>query len=73
MMKEIEIRHLKELEKERQQSRNSIEYLKGQTELKDNRMDILMNALIEKDAAYTELLKRFFNCPYCKLGKGDKI
>lgn len=37
----------KKLEKERTQSRNSIEFLKHQIELKDERITILMNSLME--------------------------
>lgn len=41
--------HERKLEKERANSRNSIEFLKHQIELKDERITLLLNALIEKE------------------------
>lgn len=41
-------RYQRKLEKEREQSRNSIEFLKHQIELKDKRIDLLMDELLKK-------------------------
>lgn len=41
-------RYQRKLEKEREQSRKSIEFLKHQIELKDKRIDLLMDELLKK-------------------------
>lgn len=45
------------LEKEREQSRRSIEFLKDQISLKDKRMDQLLEAVFVKDKQYKEMLE----------------
>lgn len=56
------------LEKERSQYDSKIEFLKEQITLKDKRMDMLLNAVYEKDKMHKELLEHIMNCPYRKGG-----
>ena len=51
------IKYHEKLDKEREQSRRSIEFLKDQISLKDKRMDQLLEAVFVKDSQYNELLK----------------
>lgn len=51
------IKYHEKLDKEREQSRRSIEFLKEQIALKDKRMDQLLEAVFFKDSQYNELLK----------------
>ena len=44
----------------RQQNRSTIEHLSHQIELKDNRIDTLMDALDKRAIQYEELLQRYF-------------
>lgn len=60
------VKHHEKLEKERDQSRRSIEFLKEQITLKDKRMDQLLNAVFEKDKQQKELLEKVLRCPYGK-------
>lgn len=57
------IKYHEKLDKEREQSRRSIEFLKDQISLKDKRMDQLLEAVFTKDAQHKELLGRFMSCP----------
>lgn len=50
------IKYHEKLDKEREQSRRSIEFLKEQVMLKDKRMDQLLDAVFEKDRQHKELL-----------------
>lgn len=43
------VKHHEKLDKEREQSRRSIEYLKKQIDIKDKRIDILMEAVFKRD------------------------
>lgn len=56
------------LEKEREQYNAKIDFLKEQVTLKDKRMDMLLNAVYEKDKMHKELLEHIMNCPYRKGG-----
>ena len=60
------VRSAEKLEKEREQSRRSIDFLKDQVELKDKRMDLLLNAVYEKDKIHKELMEHIMHCPYRK-------
>jgi O6-methylguanine-DNA--protein-cysteine methyltransferase len=64
----LKISHHEKIEKEREQSMRSIEFLKEQISLKDKRMDLLLNAVLEKDKHQKELLEKILGCPY-----GQKI
>ena len=57
------IKHHEKLEKEREASRKSIEFLKEQINYKDKRMDLLLQAVQDKDVRYDELLKVILSCP----------
>lgn len=59
------VKYHEKLEKERAQSRNSIDFLKEQIALKDKRMDMLLDAIFEKDKQHNELLSRFVKCDKC--------
>lgn len=56
------------IDKEREQSRRSIEFLKEQISLKDKRMDMLLDAVFTKDAQHKELLDTILSCPTRKAG-----
>ena len=58
------VKHHEKLDKEREQYRRSIEYLKKQVDIKDNRIDILMNDIIEKDRQLKELFDKVMTCPH---------
>lgn len=62
------IKSHEKLEKERTQYDSKIEFLKEQITLKDKRMDMLLNAVYEKDKMHKELLEHIMNCPYRKGG-----
>ena len=55
-------RYHEKLEKERDQHQRSIEFLKNQIDLKDKRMDQLLEAVFVKDNQQKELLERILNC-----------
>ena len=50
---------------EREQSRRSIEFLKEQVSLKDKRMDLLLDAVFEKDLQHKEMLTKLLKCSKC--------
>lgn len=58
------LKYHEKLDKEREQSRKSIEFLKEQVAYKDKRMDLLLDSVKEKDARFNELLDHILNCPY---------
>ena len=53
------------LEMERAQIRTSIDFLKNQIELKDKRMDQLLEAVFMKDQQSKQMLDRFIKCDKC--------
>ena len=67
------IKYHEKLDKERSQHQKSIEFLKGQIELKDKRMDHkdeyigqLTEAIFQKDKRIVELTDHILHCPYRK-------
>ena len=60
------VKYHEKLEKDREQSRRSIEFLKDQISLKDKRMDQLLEAVFAKDQQHKELLNTIINCPHRK-------
>ena len=58
------VKHHEKLDKEREQARRSIEYLKKQIDLKDKRIDLLLEAVFKKDKQHEELLHKIVNCPH---------
>jgi len=57
------IKAAEKLEREREQHAKSIEFLKNQVELKDKRMDMLLEAVFTKDTQHKELLDLILSCP----------
>lgn len=60
------------LDAEREIYNRRVDFLKSQIVLKDERIDKLMDALFEKDSAYTELLNQYLSCPYSHIGEVKK-
>lgn len=58
------VKHHEKLEKEREQSRRSIEFLKEQIQYKDKRIDFLLDAVFEKDKQLKELFEKVMGCPH---------
>lgn len=56
------IKYHKKIDKEREAHQRSIEFLKNQIELKDKRMDQLLDAVFHKDQEMNRLLDRILNC-----------
>jgi len=59
----IKLKNHEKLEKEREQSRRSIDFLKDQIRLKDIRMDQLLEAVFKKDEQQRDLLEKILSCP----------
>ena len=59
------LKYHEKLDKEREQSRRSIEFLKEQISLKDKRMDQLLEAVFEKDLQHKEMLAKVLKCSKC--------
>ena len=57
MLDHEKLKHHEKLDKEREQFHRSLEFLKSQVDLKDKRIDQLMDANMD-------LTKHFLNCPY---------
>ena len=51
------------LDKEREQHQRSVDFLKNQIELKDKRIDLLLEAVSQKDSQHKELLDTILSCP----------
>lgn len=62
------VKYHEKLDKEREQSRRSIDFLKDQISRKDKRIDQLLEAVFEKDKQQKELLENIIHCP-----RGRKI
>lgn len=58
------IKSAEKMEREREQYNNKIDFLKEQVSLKDKRMDLLLDAVKEKDTLHRELIDHIMNCPY---------
>lgn len=56
---------LEKMDEERASWGRSIEFLKNQIDLKDKRMDQLLDAVFRKDKLYNELLEKTMNCHCC--------
>ena len=59
------VKHHEKIEKEREQSRRSIEFLKEQIQFKDKRIDFLLEAVFEKDKQHKEMLEKLLRCQHC--------
>lgn len=53
------------LDKERATFNRSIDFLKNQIELKDKRIDQLLDAVFEKDKQHKEMLGKLLKCQHC--------
>lgn len=58
------------LEKERERFNKSIEFLKEQVAYKDKRMDLLLEAVSEKDRLHREMLEKILKCSKCEKYEG---
>ena len=65
------VKYHEKLDKEREQNRRSIEFLKEQISLKDKRMDQLLEAVFKKDLQNNELLNLIVSCP-CRKAAEEK-
>ena len=60
------LKYHEKLDKEREQFKRSLDFLKEQVALKDKRMDILLEAAATKDKRMDEFIKHIMNCPFRK-------
>ena len=60
------IKSHEKLEKERERFNKSIEFLKEQVAYKDKRMDLLLDAVSEKDRLHKEMLEKLLKCSKCE-------
>ena len=63
------VKYHEKLDKEREQHQKSIEFLKNQIDLKDKRMDQLLDAVFTKDSQHKEMLDLILSCPARQQGK----
>ena len=70
----LENKHHQKLDKERAQFQKSLDFLKEQVAYKDKRMDLLLDAVKDKDEMHNKLLEHILNCPYkgCKQEQKDE-
>ena len=61
------IRSAEKIEEERERSNRSIDFLKEQVAYKDKRMDLLLEAVQEKDKLHQEMLKKLLACSACTM------
>lgn len=67
----IKLSHHEKMDKERDDWSRSKEFLKNQIDLKDKRMDQLLEAVFLKDKLYNELLEKTMHCHCCPNMKGE--
>lgn len=60
------VKYHEKLDKERERSQRSIEFLKEQISYKDKRMDLLLDSVEKKDKRLSELIDHIMNCPFKK-------
>ena len=61
------IKYHEKIDAERERFNKSIDFLKEQVAYKDKRMDLLLNAVQEKDALHKEMLDKLMKCSACKM------
>lgn len=66
------IKYHEKLDKEREQFNRSIEFLKEQVAYKDKRMDMLLEAVFEKDRLHKEMLAKVLTCSKCPMERKDE-
>lgn len=67
----IKLSNHEKLDKEREIFNERIDFLKTQIDLKDKRMDQLLDAVFTKDKLYNELLEKTMHCHCCPNAKGE--
>lgn len=68
-MNNEKLKYHEKMDAERTTWGRSIEFLKNQIDLKDKRMDQLLDAVFKKDVLYNELLEKTMNCHCCPVRK----
>ena len=64
------IKATERLDAERERYNKSIEFLKEQIDYKDQRMDLLLGAVQEKDKLHKEMLEKILKCSKCEKYEG---
>ena len=64
------IKHHEKMDAEREAWGRSIDFLKEQISYKDQRMDLLLNAVQEKDRLHKEMLEKLLRCSKCEKYEG---
>ena len=59
------IKHHEKLDEERERFNRSIDFLKEQIAYKDKRMDLLLDAVFQKDQQHKEMLNKVLMCSKC--------
>ena len=60
------IKYHEKMDIERERWNRSIDFLKEQVAYKDNRMDLLLNSVQEKDNLHREMLEKLLKCSKCE-------
>ena len=66
------IKSHEKLDEERERFNRSIDFLKEQVNLKDKRMDLLLDAVFQKDQQHKEMLSKLLMCSACT-NKGTEL
>ena len=66
------IKYHEKMDKEREAWGRSIEFLKEQVAYKDKRMDLLLDAVQEKDRLHKDMLDRLLKCSACAMSKMEQ-
>lgn len=66
------IKYHEKLESERERFNKSIEFLKEQVAYKDKRMDLLLDAVREKDDLHRNMLDKLMRCSACKMSQNEQ-
>lgn len=64
------IKYHEKMDTERQAFNRSIEFLKEQVAYKDKRMDLLLDAVREKDTLHRDMLEKLLRCSKCEKYEG---
>ena len=64
------ISYHEKLDEKQEQFQRSIDFLKEQISYKDQRMDLLLNAVQEKDRLHKEMLEKLLRCSKCERYEG---
>lgn len=65
------VKYHEKLDLERERHSKSIDFLKGQIDLKDKRMDQLLEAVFKKDEQHAMMLNQILACQKCQSMRGD--